>query len=125
MDIHTHCILQTVNALILFSLLASASALAARDDNAAVPDPAGVQFASALQNPSNNDCYKGDRNARFTLRVKDLSALWHYATRILHPTAAANAAPHADTRARIIDKGVVWRVGTESRGVVVSANLAW
>jgi hypothetical protein len=126
MDNQTHCLLLSVNTLILFGLLVSAGALAQDNDYAAASDQSLAQFAPAFQSPSTNDCYKRDRNIRLAVRVRDLSALWHYATRILMPTAAgASAAPHTDAPARKMDKGVVWRVGTENSGVVVSATMVW
>ncbi len=114
----THSLPQTIKTLIvMFSILVSTYALA--QDNTYAP------VAPALQSPSNNDCYKGDRNTRFMLRFKDISSLWHYATHILRPTAGASALPRNDADARKAEKGVVWRVGTENGAVVVSGKLAW
>ncbi len=129
MNNHSYSLPHTVNTLILlFSLLVSMGALAQDDTYTAVEYRAGMPLtpaATALQTPSNNDCYRGDRNTRLMLRIKDLSSLWHYAARILMPSAGASAVPRNDMDARKTEKGLVWRVGTENGGVVVSANLAW
>lgn len=118
---HASTLLHVVNTALLFSLLAGAQALA--QDNSY---PAQIPAGSALQTPSSNDCYKGDRNGRLMLRVTDIASLWHYAARILQPAPGATAAtPRNDRDARGTKQRVVWRVGTEGGGVSVSANLAW
>jgi hypothetical protein len=119
---HTYSLPQAINTLILFSLLVSTGALAQGN---AFAGELLTPAVTALQATSNNDCYKGNRNARLILRIKDLSSLWHYATRILMPTAGASAAPHNDADTRKTEKGVVWHVGAGNGGMVVSANLAW
>ena len=123
MDNHIISPPQAIITVILLSLLVSAHALAQDNTNAA--DLQIIPTAPALQNTSNDDCYRGQRNRRLMLRITDLSSLWHYAARILLPTASTSAAPRHEIDKRKTEKGVVWRVGTEHSGVVVSANLAW
>lgn len=125
MSNHALSLPRTINTLILFSLLISAHALA--QDNSFAPQPQFAPLATSLQLESNNDCYRGGRSTRLMVRLVDLSALLHYATHVFLPNASASASavPRQEMDKRRTEKGVVWRVGTEHSGVVVSASLTW
>lgn len=125
---HTYSRQRTITTIILCSLLANTGALALDNAYDAATYLAGARHtpaATSLQAPSDNDCYRGGRNRQLMLRITDLSSLWHYATRILLPTNGASVAPRNDEDARKTEQGLVWRVGTENGGVVVSANVDW
>lgn len=123
MNNRTYSLSQAFNTLILSSLLVSTGAFAQGNASSTVARLSLSQAAS--QSTSNDDCYRGGRSGRLLLKVTDLASLWHYATRILLPTAAVSAAPIRNSDARRNDKGLVWRVGTQNGGVLVSAKLDW